>query len=292
MTLQNLSPASIKVISDVVERVLIQESTTTNQQNQQNQHVTTLSFSDVGCIDRTGTLAAIPPNVQSAYQWEAWNVPEYDLSTTSSKSTNPSAISTSTSTFTTNPSISSTLSPAIMASTTAKSCTPFSSQAPSDHISRRARGRYHLSTHPFSHTHSPGQPLSEALTTALGFAPDAPVHTYPWVIRAKRYGWPPGYVRELVIKKQMLSMFDDDVEDKDKDKDEDKDEDKDNAKTCTPAHSIISFPLYIWAPHHPETNKMFQHLERPQQQKEQEELGKQGKLEEKMTITAWACPVE
>jgi hypothetical protein len=219
LRLQNISSAGLQQINEIIEAVISKE-----QEKEHTSQPVTLQYSNVGCIDRTGTRATMPSNVQSAYHWEAWHVPDYNLAKSSSSS---SSTSTQASTSTT---------------------TQATRYAPSDHISRQARGRYHLSTDPSAKIYLPGRPLSEELMKALGRS----VHTdtlLPWVERAKRYGWPPGWLRKTMFdKNNIIGMFDN-IEEDEQEKDKELQND-----------ILRTFPLYIWAPNHPEANKMFQHL--------------------------------
>ena len=254
------------------------ESSDTSATTAIDEPPTTLLFSNTACIDRTGTTIAMPVNVQSAHHWEAWQVPLYDLTVSSaaSASTDNASISATTATATPQQSTATTTT------TTTKYFNSFStssaiSSAPEDHISRQARGRYHLHCDPTSTPFIPGQPLSASLIKALGLDKDKgnELTPPPWLERMKRYGWPPGYLKRLLDPTPKLEMFDQ------------VDDDKETSKG-----DVSFFPMYVWAaPNHPEANQMFSHLPQPTSVLTPSSNVSASENETESGLAEWPCPV-
>ena len=189
VTLHNISPQTRDEITQAIETAMYKESLRSSAAIPHTSPTSplTMVFSDIACIDRRGTDIVAPRNVQSAYQWEAWRVPLYDLGTASSSAAS---------------SASSSTPPGTPSSSTKMT------QAPPDHISRQARGRYHLSCNPTDPNTVPGGPLSQELREALGLPTSGEGEAAarpPWLDRMRRYGWPPGYLMKL-MGRQTLKM--------------------------------------------------------------------------------------
>ena len=242
---------------------------------------TTLLFSNSACIDRTGATIAMPVNVQSAHHWEAWQVPLYNLTVSSAAAPSTDDASISATSATPLP-----LQRTATTTTTTKYFNSFStssaiSSAPEDHISRQARGRYHLHCDPTSTPFIPGQPLSASLTKALGLDKDKgnELTPPPWLERMKRYGWPPGYLKRLLDPTPKLEMFDQ------------VDDDKETSKGDVPKKNMSFFPMYVWAPNHPDANQMFAHLPQPTPVLTPSSNVSASEDETESGLVEWPCPV-
>lgn len=274
VTLRNVSLRTRKEISQAIERALAKESNEKvfdPTKDSDEEEEVNLLFSDIVCIDRIGAMESLPINaVQSAYQWEAWSVPTYDLA--------PSSISTDL-TSSSSSSSSSSLPTSLPSDSSSKPL----QRAPTDHISRAARSRYHLTIDSDIKKKMPFGQISKDLKNALGLTSGMPL---PWLDRMRRYGWPPGFLIQMLKKKHIIPLIDavDDDNVNASVKIINNNDDEDN-NAC-----MMEFPLYLWAPYHEKASEMFGKVCRPKSSTETMSLSTTSSIKSAVLVE-WPPPI-